>query len=99
LSPMVPHVCHALWQALGHAEAIINVSWPAADQAALAQDALTLVVQVNGKLRSQVTVALDADEATIRATALADETVRRFVGDATPKKIVVVPRKLVNVVI
>jgi leucyl-tRNA synthetase len=99
LSPMVPHVCHALWQALGHAGAIIDVSWPAADQDALAQDALTLVVQVNGKLRSQVTVAIDADEATIRTAALADETVRRFVGGATPKKIVVVPRKLVNVVI
>ncbi|MBM4233323.1 MAG: leucine--tRNA ligase [Gammaproteobacteria bacterium] len=99
LSPMVPHVCHVLWLALGHAEAIIDVSWPAADQAALAQDALTLVVQVNGKLRSQVTVAVDADDATIRATTLADETVRRFVGDAAPKKIVVVPRKLVNVVL
>jgi leucyl-tRNA synthetase len=57
------------------------------------------VVQVNGKLRSQIAVAADADEATVRAAALADETVRRFVGDATPKKVIVVPRKLVNVVV
>ncbi|MFM7397244.1 MAG: leucine--tRNA ligase [Gammaproteobacteria bacterium] len=99
LSPIIPHVCHELWKALGHREAIIDVSWPAADQDALSQDALTLVVQVNGKLRGQITVAIDADEATIRSAALADETVKRFIGDATPKKIVVVPRKLVNVVV
>ena len=99
LSPIVPHVCHALWKALGHDEAIIDVSWPAADPEALSQDSLTLVVQVNGKLRGQITVAVDADEATIRAAALADDTVKRFIGDATPKKIVVVPRKLVNVVV
>jgi leucyl-tRNA synthetase len=99
LSPIVPHVCHALWKSLGHDEAIIDVSWPAADPEALSQDSLTLVVQVNGKLRGQITVAVDADEATIRAAALADDTVKRFIGDATPKKIVVVPRKLVNVVV
>jgi len=75
------------------------VAWPTVDRDALSQDALTLVVQVNGKLRGQITVAVDADEASIRAAALADETVKRFIGDATPKKIVVVPRKLVNVVV
>ena len=69
------------------------------DADALAQDAITLVVQVNGKLRGQITVPVDADEATVREAALADETVRKFVGGATPKKIVVVPRKLVNVVV
>jgi leucyl-tRNA synthetase len=99
LSPIVPHVCHELWKALGHRKAIVDVSWPTVDRDALSQDALTLVVQVNGKLRGQITVAVDADEATIRAAALADETVKRFIGDATPKKIVVVPRKLVNVVV
>jgi len=99
LSPIVPHVCHELWKALGHREAIIDVSWPAADPEALSQDSLTLVVQVNGKLRGQITVAVDADETTIRSAALADEAVKRFIGDATPKKIVIVPRKLVNVVV
>jgi leucyl-tRNA synthetase len=99
LSPMVPHISHALWHELGHADAIIDLRWPEADPSALVQDAITLVVQVNGKLRSQISVAADADEATVRAAALADETVRRFVGDATPKKVIVVPRKLVNVVV
>jgi leucyl-tRNA synthetase len=99
LSPIVPHVCHVLWHALGHEGAIVDLAWPAVDASALAQDSLTLVVQVNGKLRCQITVPTDADEATIRAAALADETVRKFVGTATPKKVVLVPRKLVNVVI
>jgi leucyl-tRNA synthetase len=99
LSPIVPHVCHALWHALGHDEAVVDVPWPSPDADALAQDAITLVVQVNGKLRGQITVAVGADEATIRAAALADESVRKFVGEATPKKIVIVPRKLVNVVV
>ena len=99
LSPMVPHVCHTLWHELGHPEALIDVRWPAVDTEALAQDAITLVVQVNGKLRGQITVPVEADEATVRAAALAEESVRKFVGEATPKKIVVVPRKLVNVVV
>ena len=99
LSPIVPHVCHTLWKALGHDEAVVDVAWPTPDPEALAQDALTLVVQVNGKLRGQITVPVGADEATIRAAALAEESVKRFVGEATPKKIVVVPRKLVNVVV
>ena len=99
LSPMVPHVCHALWHELGHTTALIDVAWPTVDAEALAQDAITLVVQVNGKLRGQITVPVDADEAAVRAAALAEESVRKFVGTATPKKIVVVPRKLVNVVV
>jgi leucyl-tRNA synthetase len=99
LSPIVPHVCHALWNELGHTEAIIDVRWPAVDANALAQDAITLVVQVNGKLRGQITVPIDADAETVKAAALAEESVRKFVGEAPPKKIVVVPRKLVNVVV
>jgi leucyl-tRNA synthetase len=99
LSPIVPHVCHALWRALGHDQAVVDVPWPTADADALAQDTITLVVQVNGKLRGQITVAVGADEASIRTAALAEESVRKFVGEATPKKIVVVPRKLVNVVV
>ncbi|MEY3713121.1 MAG: hypothetical protein RL321_741, partial [Pseudomonadota bacterium] len=99
LSPIVPHVCHVLWRELGHAEAIIDVHWPAVDTTALAQDAITIVVQVNGKLRGQITVPVDADAETVKAAALAEESVRKFVGDAPPKKIVVVPRKLVNVVV
>ena len=99
LSPIVPHVCHALWSELGHTRAIIDERWPAVDAGALAQDAITLVVQVNGKLRGQITVPVDADAETVKAAALAEESVRKFVGEGPPKKIVVVARKLVNVVV
>jgi len=98
LSPVVPHITHALWQELGHARAIVDEPWPAADPAALRQDAVELVVQVNGKLRSKITVAVDADEATVRSAALADATTQRFVGALSVRKVIVVPGKLVNVV-
>ena len=99
LSPVVPHVTHALWQALGHATAVIDERWPVADPSALVQDALELGVQVNGKLRGRITVAVDADEATTRAAALADETVKRFIGELTVRKVIVVRGKIVNVVV
>jgi leucyl-tRNA synthetase len=99
LAPIVPHVCHALWQGLGHASPLVDERWPKPDAAALAQDTVTLVVQVNGKLRSHITVAVGADEATARAAALGDETVRRFVGDKPVRRVIVVTGKLVNVVV
>jgi leucyl-tRNA synthetase len=98
LSPVVPHITHALWLELGHARAIVDEPWPAADPAALRQDAVELVVQVNGKLRSKITVAVDADEAAVRNAALADATTQRFVGALSVRKVIVVPGKLVNVV-
>jgi len=99
LAPIIPHVCHVLWRELGHPGAIIDEPWPKVDPAALEQDSITLVVQVNGKLRGQISVPAGADEATVRAAALAEESVRKFVGAAPPKKVIVVPRKLVNVVV
>ncbi len=98
LSPIVPHVTHALWHALGHACALIDEPWPSIDTAALAQSTLEIVVQVNGKLRSRVSVATDADEATVRAAALADPNVQKFIGAGVVRKVIVVPGKLVNVV-
>jgi leucyl-tRNA synthetase len=98
LSPVVPHAAHALWHALGHARAVIDEPWPAADPAALQQDSVELVVQVNGKLRSRITVAVDAPEAAVREAALADATVQRFVGTLAVRKVIVVPGKLVSVV-
>jgi leucyl-tRNA synthetase len=99
LSPIVPHICHELWHALGHQRAIIDERWPEADAAAMSQDTVELIVQVNGKLRARVSVAAGADESTARAAALADATVRRFVGEAVPRRVIYVPGKLVNVVI
>ena len=99
LSPMVPHICHALWRELGHPTALIDERWPEPDAAALAQEAVEVVVQVNGKLRGRVRVAAGADQATAFAAALEDEGVKKFVGGATPKKLIYVPGKLLNVVV
>jgi leucyl-tRNA synthetase len=99
LAPITPHVCHALWQALGSTTALVDERWPAADAAALAQDTHEIVVQVNGKLRGRISVAVNADEAAVRAAALADERVRKFVADKPVRRVIVVPGKLVNVVV
>ncbi len=98
LSPVVPHVAHALWRELGHAGAVVDEPWPAPDAEALKQDAVELVVQVNGKVRSRITVAVDAPEAAVREAALADPAVQRFVGALAVRKVIVVPGKLVSVV-
>jgi leucyl-tRNA synthetase len=99
LSPVVPHVCHELWHALGHESAPVNEAWPDFDESALAQDMVEIVVQVNGKLRGRISVAADADSDSISAVALADENVKRFVADKTIRKTIVVPGRLVNVVV
>jgi len=99
LSPITPHVCHALWQGLGRQTALIEERWPTPDPGALAQDTHQIVVQVNGKLRGHVTVPVDSDEAEVRAAALADERVQKFIADKPVRRVIVVPGKLVNVVI
>jgi leucyl-tRNA synthetase len=99
LAPMVPHVCHALWHALGHEGAVIDEPWPQVDTAALAQDRVEIVVQVNGKLRGRISVPVRLDQEGVKAAALADENVRKFLGAGAVKKIIVVPGKLVNVVV
>ncbi len=99
LSPIVPHATHALWHALGHARAIIDERWPQADAEALKQSMLEIVVQVNGKLRGRIAVPPSADEAQVRAAALADANVQKFVAAMTVRKVIVVPGKLVNVVV
>jgi leucyl-tRNA synthetase len=98
LAPIVPHVTHALWQALGHDGAVVDASWPALDESALARDSIELVLQVNGKLRGRVQVSVDAKTPDIEALALADENVKRFIEGKAVKKVIVVPGKLVNVV-
>jgi leucyl-tRNA synthetase len=98
LAPIVPHVCHVLWQALGHPDAVIDARWPEPDPAALMQDVLEIVVQVNGKLRGRIQVPASADEATITRAALGDANVQRFVMDK-PVRRVIVKGKLVNVVV
>ena len=103
LYPVCPHICHALWNELNlgyskKSSEIINADWPAVDEAALVQNEIELMVQVNGKLRGSVKVAREADKATIEALALAQEHVQKFLT-GTPKKIIVVPGKLINIVV
>jgi leucyl-tRNA synthetase len=99
LSPIIPHVTHAMWRALGHGTALIDERWAAVDAGALEQSTIELVVQVNGKLRARIAVAADADENTLREAALADSNVQKFVGAAELRKVIIVPGKLVNIVI
>jgi len=99
LSPVVPHLCHHLWQALGQTGTVIDCAWPSVDEAALQQDAQELIVQVNGKLRGKIEVAVNADKATCEAVALANENVLRFLDGKAVRKVIVVPGKLVNLVV
>jgi leucyl-tRNA synthetase len=102
LYPIAPHITHALWVDLGFASELgdlLDAPMPQPLADALRQDELELVVQVNGKLRSRVTIAAGAAEEAIKAAALADEQVKKFVGDKPVRKVIVVPGKLVNIVV
>ncbi len=99
LAPLAPHLAEELWQMLGHSGTITYEAFPVADPARLVDDTIELPVQVNGKLRSRITVATDADVAAIQAAALADAKVVASLAGATPKKVVVVPGRTVNIVV
>jgi leucyl-tRNA synthetase len=102
LYPVVPHVTHALWVALGfereHGD-LLDAPWPQVDEAALVQDEIELVLQVNGKVRGSVRVAAGADQATIEAAALASDAFARQADGRSARKVIVVPGRLVNVVV
>lgn len=98
IAPVVPHICHSLWQALGHTDNIIDHPWPTVDESALVKSSITLVVQVNGKVRAKLDAPNDAPKETLEALALADEQVQKFIEGNTIRKIIVVPNKLVNIV-
>jgi leucyl-tRNA synthetase len=99
LSPMVPHICHQLWLDLGHDNAVVNEQWVAFDESALVQDSLDYMIQVNGKLRSKISVSASASKDDIQAAALNDEHILHFIDGQLIKKVIVVPNKLVNIVI
>ena len=99
LSPIVPHICHQLWLDLGHQQAVLGVAWPQVDESALEQDTIELVIQVNGKLRSKISVSITASSEEIQAQALSDELALRFIDGKPIRKVIVVPKKLVNIVV
>lgn len=99
LTPIVPHICTRLWQALGHQEQVIDVVWPSADADALRKDTVEIVVQVNGKLRDRITVPTNADRSEILATATGSPKVQHYIEGTGIKKSIIVPGKLINIVI
>lgn len=99
VAPLAPHLAEELWQRLGHADSLAHGPFPLADPRYLVADTVEYPVQVNGKVRGHVTVAADADRGAVEAAALADEKVLAFLAGATPKKMIVVPGRLVNIVI
>jgi leucyl-tRNA synthetase len=99
LSPMVPHICHTLWHALGHTTAVIDERWPEADRDAMAQALVELIVQVNGKLRGRVQLPAGAQRELAVDAAIADPEVQRFIAGKEVRRAVHVPDKLVNLVI
>ena len=99
LSPIVPHICHALWAELGHATPLHRERWREVDAAALEQDSIEVVVQVNGKLRGRITAPSGAADDVLRELALADAAVLRFLEGQAPRKVIVVRGKLVNIVV
>jgi leucyl-tRNA synthetase len=99
LSPVAPHICEELWTFMGHATQLANRPWPAYAESALTRDEVTLVVQVNGKVRGKVTLPADASEDEARSQALAVDNVARHVEGKTVRKVVVIPGKLVSIVV
>jgi leucyl-tRNA synthetase len=99
LVPIVPHITEELWQLLGHRDLAANVPWPEFDSTIASEEEMTIVVQINGKLRSRMTVAVDEDPEKIKANALADEKIKSMTEGTQIKKVIYVPKKLVNIVV
>ena len=98
LAPIVPHFCHALWNHLGHSGAVMDAAWPKSDKEALTQDSIMIVLQVNGKLRDRIDVPKDITKKDLEVLALTNPAVKRFTEGKTLRKVVVVPKRLVNIV-
>ena len=99
LFPMAPHFCEELWLVTGHEQPLNDAIWPVFNAAVAKEDEITIVVQINGKVRSKLPVAADIDETTLQKLAVGEEKIVRMLAGQTPKKIIVVPGKLVNIVL
>ena len=99
LAPIAPHIAEEMWHQLGHSELLATKAWPKADTTWLTTDSIAMPVQINGKLRATLTIAPDSDPERIKAEALKLDGIQKHLGTATPKKIIVVPNRIINVVI
>lgn len=99
LAPLAPHMAEELWRRLGHVDSLVQGPFPVVDEKYLVEDSVEYPIQVNGKVRSRVTVAASASPDEVQAAALADEKVAAMVGEGSPRKVIVVPGRLVNIVL
>ena len=99
LSPVTPHLAEELWTRLGNDGLLVRTDWPVADPALIIDDLVTLGVQVNGKMRARIDFVRDAEEGDVRAAALENENVRRAMDGKEPRKVIVVPNRIVNIVV
>ena len=99
MAPVTPHVAEEMWERLGKPYSIHNQAWPEYDPELAKEEEITLVVQINGKVRDRIIVPADIDEEQAKATALASELVQRHMGGKEPRKVIVVPGRLVNIVV
>jgi leucyl-tRNA synthetase len=98
-SPMVPHISEELWRILGHQELLLNTGWPKWDAQALKAEEMLIVVQINGKLRSKITAPADATDEELEDLSLKDSRIRDFIEGKQVRKVIVVPKKLINIVV
>jgi leucyl-tRNA synthetase len=99
MAPVTPHIAEELWAFRGKPYSIHNQAWPKVDEQAVVEDEIILVVQVNGKVRDRIAVPADIDDAGAQAIALASEAVQKHLEGKAPRKVILVPGKLVNIVI
>ena len=99
LAPFAPHITEELWREMGHDDTVHVGHWPKWDEKYLKSSVMTIIVQVNGKLRAKLELPSDMDKQGVEAAALADENVQKFINNKPPKKMVYVPGKLVNIVV
>jgi leucyl-tRNA synthetase len=99
VAPFAPHIAEELWQRLGEPDFIARAPWPVYDPALTIGETIEIPVQINGRLRSVITVAVDADNATLEKEGLADEIIQRHIADKTLQRVIVVPGRLVNVIV
>ena len=99
MAPITPHVCETLWDMLGETGSVVNAPWPLIDESARVRDEITLVVQVNGKLRSRIALAPGCDEEQAMAIAMAEDNVTRHTGGKDIRKVIYIPDRLLNIVV
>jgi leucyl-tRNA synthetase len=99
LSPFAPHICEEMWEIIGNEKGIVKASWPVWDESALKQDEVTIVLQINGKIRSKIQIPSDSTEDQVKQIALEDEKIKKLIEGKEIKRVIVVPQKLVNIVL